>query len=157
MSFHIKDDFKAGAPISQVPAGWFNAVAHFLNGLVGGFGISTTKSESGNSVISLDRTAMHGEIDNAIAVSGMRVSRDPGTPSDCTDAPTVLDANGGTLVWTAGGNNGIELDCYCKIAPQASGSNYTVFQRCRLTFSKDGLLVKSELLADRVRIQAKNA
>lgn len=155
MSFHIKDDFKAGAPISQVPAGWFNAVAHFLNGLVGGFGISTTKSESGSSLISLNIAALRSEIENAI--TGMRVSREPGTPTDGTDDPKVLDTDGETLKWKAGGNNGIELDCYCKIAPQASGSNYTVFQRCRLTFSKDGLLMKSELLADRVRIQAKNA
>lgn len=155
MSFHIKDDFKAGAPISQVPAGWFNAVAHFLNGLVGGFGISTTKSESGSSLISLDRSALRSEIENA--VTGMRVSRELGTPTDGTDDPKVLDADGEKLKWTAGGNNGIELDCYCKIAPQTSTSNYTVFQRCRLTFSKDGLLMKGELLADRVRIQAKNA
>lgn len=155
MSFHIKDDFKAGAPISQVPAGWFNAVAHFLNGLVGGFGISTTKSESGSSLISLNIAALRSEIENAI--TDMRVSREPGTPTDGTDDPKVLDTDGETLKWKAGGNNGIELDCYCKIAPQASGSNYTVFQRCRLTFSKDGLLMKSELLADRVRIQAKNA
>ena len=35
----VKDDFKAGSPVSQVPASWFNSVASFLNNLVGGLGI----------------------------------------------------------------------------------------------------------------------
>lgn len=37
--FHVRDDFRAGAPLSQVPASWLNAVASFINGLIGGFGI----------------------------------------------------------------------------------------------------------------------
>ena len=73
------------------------------------------------------------------------------------DNPDVLDTTGGTWSWVADGSSGLELDCYCKIAPQTSSSNYTVLQRCRLTFSKDGLLVAGELLSDRIRIQAKNA
>lgn len=39
----MKDDFKAGEPISAVGAGWFNAVAAFLNNLVGGYGVNVTK------------------------------------------------------------------------------------------------------------------
>ena len=155
MSFHIKDDFKAGAPVSQVPASWFNAVAHFMNGLVGGFGITTKKSDSGSSVIALDKTVLQQEIDNVL--DGLKISKDPGTPDDITDSPNVLDVNGDEREWKAGGENGLELDCYCKISPQTSTSNYTVFQRVRLNFSKDGLLVSGKLLSDRIRIQAKNA
>ena len=154
-AFHIKDDFKAGGPCSQVPASWFNAVGHFLNGLVGGFGIKTRKSDSGRSTVSLDKEVLQQEIDNVL--DSMRISKDPETPLDGTDNPDVLDTTGGTWSWVADGSSGLELDCYCKIAPQTSSSNYTVLQRCRLTFSKDGLLVAGELLSDRIRIQAKNA
>lgn len=42
--FHLKDNFRANAPISQVPASWFNAVASFLNNLIGGYGIKINKN-----------------------------------------------------------------------------------------------------------------
>ena len=155
MAFHVKDDFQAGRPMSQVSAAWFNAIGHFVNWMTGGFGITTKKSNSGKMEISLNREVLRAEIDNAMR--GKRISKEAGTPDDCTDSPNVLDTNGSTHTWTAGGLNGLMLDCYCKIAPQTATSNYSVYQRCRLTFSKDGLLVKGELLADRVRIQAKNA
>nr|DAI07995.1 MAG TPA: hypothetical protein [Caudoviricetes sp.] len=155
MAFRVKDDFQAGRPMSQVPTAWFNAVGHFINWIVGGFGIKTNKSDSGKMEISLDRDVLRAEIDNAM--QGKRISKEAGTPVDCTDDPNVLDANGATIEWTVGGKNGFELDCYCKISSQTSTSNYSVFQRCTLTFSKDGLLVSGKLLPDRIRIQAKNA
>ena len=51
---HLKDNFKSNAPISQVPASWFNQVASFLNNLIGGYGIKMTKNATGASVISVD-------------------------------------------------------------------------------------------------------
>ena len=42
--FHLKDNFRPNAPISQVPASWFNAVASFLNNLVGGYGVKINKN-----------------------------------------------------------------------------------------------------------------
>ena len=39
MSFHVRDDFRAGVPASSVPASWFNSVGKFMNNLVGGLGI----------------------------------------------------------------------------------------------------------------------
>lgn len=44
MSFHLKDDFQKGTPVAAVGAGWFNAVASFLNALTGGLGIKVHKS-----------------------------------------------------------------------------------------------------------------
>lgn len=149
MSFHIKDDFKAGAPISQVPAGWFNSVAHFLNGLVGGFGIETKKSDSGSSTISLKKQTLQEEIDNA--TQGLRVSKDAGTPDDRTDSPDVLDMSGDSWTWTANGANGLVLDAYYRIG--VSGS-FHLFQRCRLTVSRHGLVVSAEGLPERIRIRA---
>ena len=70
MSFHIKDDFNAGGPVSQVPASWFNAVASFINQLVGGFGITIDKSESGKSEVAINRDVLQSELDNA--VEGLR-------------------------------------------------------------------------------------
>jgi hypothetical protein len=62
-NFHIRDDFKAGAPISQVPASWFNAVASFLNNLVGGYGIRVVKNQRGASTVEIDESYMHKKPD----------------------------------------------------------------------------------------------
>lgn len=156
MSFHVKDDFSPGRPVSQVPASWFNAIGRFVNTLVGGFGIGAAKSDSGKTVIGLKRDVLQQEIENA--TQNLRISKDAGTPEDATDEPIgVIDQNGAEVSWTAGGAGGLKLECYCLLAPQVAGSSYSTFQRCVLTFSKDGLLVSGHLLPDRIRIQAKNA
>jgi len=85
--------------------------------------------------------------------------------NDFTDSPTVYVPTGNATVdpaladdeWTACGANGLELDCYFHIQPQESGSNFSIFQRCRLKFSRVGLLVSAKKMDDAVRIQAKNA
>ena len=149
MSFHIKDDFKSGEPISRVPAKWFNSVAKLLNGLVGGFGIKTDKSDTDASTISIDKEVLDNEIKNV--ADNIRVSKDTGTPSDYTDSPEVLDTDGDSWTWTTGGANGLKLDAYYQIG--VSGS-YHLFQRCRLTISRDGLIVSAQGLPDRIRVRA---
>lgn len=149
MSFHIKDDFRSGTPISQVPASWFNTVAKFLNGLVGGFGVKTDKNDGGLSTVSLDRQALQHEIENV--TNALKVSKDAGTPEDKTDTPDVLDTSGDSWTWTANGKNGLELDAYYKICTTGT---YHLFQRCRLTISKDGLIVLANGLPDRIRVRA---
>ena len=74
--------------------------------------------------------------------------------ADFTDTPPTFDVKGTNLLWTANGDNGMVLDCYCKIAPQTPKSFYSVFQRCRLSFSKLGTLDRAAFLPERVRIQA---
>lgn len=138
MAFHVKDDFKAGAPITQVPASWFNRVGSFLNNLVGGYCVKIEKNERGASTISVD-------------TSKLPLSKDTGTPEDKTDSPEVLDTSGDSWTWTANGKDGLKLDAYYRIG--TSGS-YHLFQRCRLTISKDGLVVSAEGLPDRIRIRA---
>lgn len=81
-------------------------------------------------------------------------SADIGTPADCTDIPPVWSNDLRHVEWALGGENGFMFDCYCKIMPMAPASCYSKLQRCRLTFSKDGLLVKSELLPEAVRLRA---
>ena len=149
MSFHVKDDFKAGAPISQVPASWFNSVAKFLNGLVGGFGVKTDKHESGRSTVSLDKQVLQQEIDNVL--DGLKVSKDAGTPDDHTDNEPDDDYDGDTWTWTAGGKSGLELDVYCKTEKE-DGWHY--LSRAQLTFSKGGLLIKAKGLDGRREIEA---
>ena len=55
----LQDNFREGAPISQVPASWFNAVAKFINSLIPGYGISWMKSESSN-IIEVDPDVLGG-------------------------------------------------------------------------------------------------
>ena len=150
MSFHVKDDFKAGAPISQVPASWFNSVAKFLNGLVGGFGVKTDKNESGRSTVSIDKQVLQQEIDNI--TNTLKVSKEMGeTPLDKTDTGTDDDTDGETWTWKSGGANGLKMDAYFCIVEE-EGWHY--FQRVRLDISKDGLIVKAEALDGRREIEA---
>lgn len=150
MSFHIKDDFKAGAPISQVPAGWFNSVAKFLNGLVGGFGVKIDKNESGRSTASIDKQVLQQEIDNI--TNTLKVSKEMGeSPLDKTDTEADDDTDGETWTWKSGGANGLKMDAYFCIVEE-EGWHY--FQRVRLDISKDGLIVKAEALDGRREIEA---
>ena len=150
MSFHVKDDFKAGAPISQVPASWFNSVAKFLNGLVGGFGVKTDKNESGRSTVSIDKQVLQQEIDNI--TNTLKVSKEMGeSPLDKTDEETDDDSDGDTWTWKSGGANGLKMDAYFCIVEE-EGWHY--FQRVRLDISKDGLIVKAEALDGRREIEA---
>ena len=150
MSFHIKDDFKAGAPISQVPASWFNSVAKFLNGLVGGFGAKVDKHESGRSTVSIDKQVLQQEIDNI--TNTLKLSKEMGeSPLDKTDTGTDDDNDGETWTWKSGGANGLKMDAYFCIVEE-EGWHY--FQRVRLDISKDGLIVKAEALDGRREIEA---
>ena len=150
MSFHIKDDFKAGAPISQVPASWFNSVAKFLNGLVGGFGAKVNKNESGRSTVSIDKQVLQQEIDNI--TNTLKVSKEMGeSPLDKTDTEADDDTDGDTWTWKSGGANGLKMDAYFCIVEE-EGWHY--FQRVRLDISKDGLIVKAEALDGRREIEA---
>lgn len=93
--FHVKDDFRAGAPVTQVGAGWFNKVGSFINNLVGGRGVRIVKNESGPSYIELEGAATDaGEGDNPTAVGSY--------PTD-----EVTQAAG--TLWQAGGENGAEV------------------------------------------------
>ena len=55
----LRDNFREGAPISQVPASWFNEVAAFINSLIPGFGIQWAKSATMN-VIEVSRDILNG-------------------------------------------------------------------------------------------------
>ena len=150
MSFHIKDDFKAGAPISQVPASWFNAVGKFINGLVGGFGAKVKKHENGRSTVSIDKQVLQQEIDNI--TNALKLSKDMGTaPLDKTDTGADDDTDGDAWTWKSGGANGLKMDAYFCIVEE-DGWHY--FQRVRLDISKDGLIVRAEALNGRREIEA---
>lgn len=150
MSFHVKDDFKAGAPISQVPASWFNAVGKFINGLVGGFGAKVKKNENGRSTVSIDKQVLQQEIDNI--TNTLKLSKEMGeSPLDKTDTGTDDDTDGETWTWKSGGANGLKMDAYFCIVEE-EGWHY--FQRVRLDISKDGLIVKAEALDGRREIEA---
>ena len=93
--FHVKDDFKANAPITQVGAGWFNKVGAFLNNLVGGRGVRIVKNESGPSYIELEDAASDaGEGDS---------------PTDVGSYPTDEVEQEAKTLWRAGGENGAKV------------------------------------------------
>ena len=141
----MKIDWESVTHIFQIPLRWFREIDRRSRIIPDGNIINADVNNAEGTVLSIDKDALDIP------------STETGTTTDGSDSPAVLDATGGTWSWSAGGSGGLMLDCYCKIAPQTSTSNYTVFQRCRLTFSKDGLLTTGQLLSDRIRVQARNA
>lgn len=135
--FHITDNFQPGAPITQVPASWFNKVASFLNNLIGD-GVKVDKSDTSPSVIRIDENAVVDKLSKT------------GTPVDHSDTNADDDQDGSTWTWTPG-NNGLVITPYCEIE-EDGGFHY--FGRVQLTFSKSGLLVSAQKLAGRKEITA---
>ena len=147
----LMDKFNPGQPISAVPASWFNAVAHFLNNLIGTMGIKVSRDAEPPQIgLNVE------EAKKLLGVPG----NNAGTPADHTEpsaadgGPNVYDQNGDDWNWSVGGSNGLKLDCYCKIKP--GGNTQSVFQRCQMTFSKDGILIRAELLPGRVVLVSRN-
>ena len=137
MSFHVKDDFRPGAPISQVPASWFNKVAQFLNNLVGGFGITLMKSENGANVIEVDQTAIRQAQNTAV-----------GTPSAVGSFPTDDDVTQqASTLWTAGGENGASLFVLFK-GEYDSGDGVHDLYAAKLTITADGRIVKIDAVGN---------
>lgn len=137
MSFHVKDDFRPGAPISQVPASWFNKVAQFLNNLVGGFGITLMKSENGANVIEVDQTAIRQAQNTAV-----------GTPSAVGSFPTDDDVTQqASTLWTAGGENGASLFVLFK-GEYDSGDGMHDLYAAKLTITADGRIVKIDAVGN---------
>lgn len=134
--------------LAQLSAKWFHAVTNALNNMSGKNGISVTDKTDGGKQIEIDIPALR----QALSVPTDYI----GSLVDKTESPNVLDTNGDEWEWCAGGLNGVELDCYCKLRPQTATSNYSVFQRIRLKISKDGLVVRVKLLPDRIRLRAMN-
>jgi hypothetical protein len=137
--FHLKSNFRAGSPISQVPVSWFNRVANFLNNLVAGYGIILQKSGDGPSVIRIDPN-----------IISEPVTRLLGTPVDKTDKGEDDYQDAEPWTWTVGGKNGLKLDAYCTVEEDGG---YHYLSRCRLTISKDGLITKVEGLAGQKEIR----
>lgn len=133
--FHITDNFQPGAPITQVPASWFNKVASFLNNLIGD---GATVDKGNPPVIRVDTAAIAKKLSDA------------GTAEDKTDQEVDDDTDGDTWVWEPGGENGLMFDCYCRAEEDG---NWHYLSRARLTFSKDGLLVRAEGLNGRREIE----
>lgn len=133
--FHVTENFPAGGPITQVPVSWFNKVAHFLNNLIGD---GATVDKGDPPVIRVDAAAIAKKLS------------DVGTADDKTDQEADDDTDGDTWVWEPGGENGLMFDCYCRAEEDG---NWHYLSRARLTFSKDGLLVRAEGLEGRREIE----
>ena len=85
--FHIKDDFKAGQPISAVPASWFNRVAGLLNNLIGTKGVTLTK-EGEPPLVAIDETWL----DEYLKDYATLVEAGASAPESYADPPTAGSA-----------------------------------------------------------------
>lgn len=126
--FHVKDDFKANAPITQVGAGWFNKVGSFLNNLVGGRGVRIIKNESGPSYIELEDAAM--------------ASGEGSNPTDVGSYPTDEVTQEAETLWQAGGENGAKVMIAYKCEFDTDGQHKTY--AAKLVLSADGRVLRIE-------------
>ena len=85
--FHIKDDFKAGQPVSAVPASWFNRVAGLLNNLIGTKGVTLTK-EGQPPLVAIDETWL----DEYLKDYATLVEAGADAPESYADSPTTGSA-----------------------------------------------------------------
>ena len=132
MSFHVKDDFKAGEPISAVGAGWFNKVAAFLNNLVGATGITVNAPENPgpSSPVVIEPQAMEAAVGTS--------------PADVGDFPDGNDAEvtqAKAILWTAGGANGAKLLVLFKGEADSNAGTHKVYA-AKLTISADGRVTR---------------
>lgn len=139
---HLEDDFGKG-PLAQISAAWLNAVARFVNGFIGGFGIRVSKRD-GLTVVSVDPDAIRSLLPSSLSaapetnvdVSGKMTETYVGD-----DTPPVT-ATGDAPVWAAGGENGfIEDAIVAADRYNASGSIHRLWF-VRKHYSADGRLVK---------------
>ena len=132
MSFHVKDDFNAGNPITAVGAEWFNSVAAYLNNLVGVDNVTVTKPEkpSPSSPVTIEH----------------RPSDAVGTPVDVGEFPDGANAEvaqAAETLWTAGGINGAKLLVLFKGESDANAGTHKAYA-AKLTISADGRIIKIE-------------
>lgn len=126
--FHVKDDFRAGAPVTQVGAAWFNKVGSFINNLVGGRGVRIVKNESGPSYIELEAADTDaGEGDSPTAVGSY---------------PTDEVTQEAETLWQAGGANGAEVMFAHKCVFDDDGQHKTY--AAKLVLSADGRVLRIE-------------
>ena len=140
--FHLKDNFRPNAPISQVPASWFNAVASFLNNLVGGYGVKINKNGS-IPVVSIDPevladqtkltpTKEHQQFETPSADQNTSPSTHPQSGSGDSFTVKLIDT-----VWKAGGKKGVKV--YLPTDSWADGvERFTAWRLCE--FDSQGRL-----------------
>lgn len=126
----LRDNFREGAPVSQVPASWFNTVASFINSLIPGFGISWVKSETMN-VIEVDQTVIPS-----------KVARTPVSGGAFPTGETGITQQEGNI-WTVGGADGLSLQVLYK-GEYDSGLGAHKVYAAQLTFSAGGLLLSAD-------------
>lgn len=147
----LKDDFTRG-PVSMVPFSWFNRVAKFINGLIGGMGIKLTKNIEGNSVIEVDTDALvfTPKDANPTALKGANISSDATgqTYLNQSAAKSVIEAL--SMKWTRG-EKGIKITVCTGVTK--NGTNATYYAHfADLVFDERGMLIKVETAKNWFRV-----
>lgn len=152
MAFNkLKDDFGKG-PVSQVPVSWFNRVAKFVNGLIGGTGINLTKSTDGNSIISVDTSKLvfTPADPSPDALKGADVSSDSSGNAYLNQSAANAVVSALQKTWSRG-EEGVKLTVCTGIIKNGSNSTYYA-HFADLTFDERGMLLKVETAKNHVRV-----
>lgn len=135
MMFHIKDDFKAGQPVSAVPASWFNRVAGFLNNLIGTKGVTLTK-EGEPPLVTIDTEWLDSYL------GGGDTTATPSAIGGDAPYPTGVVTQEADTLWdrsTATAGAAVRVAFKCEFAAGV----YSIYA-ARLVFDKSGRLSKIE-------------
>lgn len=126
MSFHVKDDFRAGDPITAVGAEWFNSVAAFLNNLVGVDNVTVTKpaTPSPSAPVTIE-ASQSGAV---------------GTPTVVGESATNEVTQADDTLWRSGGADGATLLMFYKSSTESGVDKHKLYA-AKLTISSDGRIV----------------
>lgn len=130
--FHVRDNFAAGAPISQVPASWFNKVARFLNNFRSGEGCRVNADENGPVFSVLPSVDGPETIGTAKEIPG-------GAHADREGQYTIPNGADDTEWLRGETSQGVKIKVYTMLSLY-QGCIYGIFRE--LTFDKDGRLRK---------------
>ena len=137
MSFHVKDDFKAGMPISGVGVDWFNKVGGFLNALAGGLGMKLFKpskpSASNPITISIEPKRLKEILIEPVTEPDQTVSLNSGMELNQTN---LAVRKGDTF--KAGTYDGKGLKCYLCFRGAVDGTGNAALYWREVTITNDG-------------------
>ena len=133
----IADDFRAGAPISQVPVSWFKSVAKFINSLVPGRGIFWPKSDGDINAIEVDGDAVYGMIEGKVEgkIDEKMTTTAPAAAPLMVSGSDATHGTATTFIAGAPGGTGATIYILCRThsAGQAASLEFRPF-----TITSDG-------------------
>lgn len=138
MSFHVKDDFKAGMPISAIGVDWFNKVAGFLNALAGGTAVTMRKPSNPSASVPI---SINVDPDRIREIVGDAKAEAPSETTSLASGMSLTSQNLAsrkTDTFQAGAAGGKGCKCYLCFRGAVDGMGNGALYFREVTITSDG-------------------